>query len=217
MSRKEDLKAFIEQHDNINFNSTNIPKILANLELADKNNCLREFLLNKKPYISNFTFFVFNGKNQAARGKDQVAIVFALNLYGAKTPGFAERLNRILKEFATGSSKQMMSVAVLMKAQMELQVLNISLINFVDAELLTILNEKIKKEKPVRLTLMILLLFAGAIGMPGLSIAGFPPLSLVAMVAFVYAFIKIAFWLGIKQYPAEFIESATQTIGDCAD
>lgn len=217
MGRKEDLKAFINQHDNVNFNSSNIPKILENLKLAEQNNCLRDFLLNKKPYISNFPFFVFTDNTKAARGKDQVAIVFALNIYGANVPGFAERLNRILKEFANGSSKQMQAVAVLMRAQMELQTLGISLINFVDAELLTILNKKIKKLRPRMIFLMLIFFFGGAIGMPGLSIAGFPPLSFVAMAAFIYGWIKGIFWLGMKPFPQELIAAATQPIGECTD
>ena len=70
MERLEQLKEFMAKHDNVSFMGANVPRVLENLEKADQDGCLREFLLNKKPYISAFTFFVFNEKQQAARGKE---------------------------------------------------------------------------------------------------------------------------------------------------
>lgn len=215
MSRQEKLLAFIKEHDNKNFNSSNIPKILENLKKADEDGKLRDFLLNKKPCTSAFTFFVFNDNAQAARGKDQVSIVFALNLYGANKPGFAAKLNGIMKELATGSSKAVQSVVVLMRAQAELQILDISLINFVDKPLLETLNKWIKRKRVSMIILMAALIVGGAIGMPGFTMAGLIPLTFVAVGGFVYGFIKIFYWIGMKPFPAEMIDSCVQPIGEC--
>ena len=144
MSRKEQLRAFMDKYQNISFHMSNIPHILENLQKAEQDGCLRKFLMNEKPYISAFPLVLVNDKTKAARGKDQVALVFALNLYGAKNPGFAARLNVLLKELGRGSLKEAQNVMVLMRAQMELQQLEISLINFLDRELLEIINQRIK-------------------------------------------------------------------------
>ena len=159
MERYNSLVEFMEKYDNVSFMASNVPLILENLKKADQAGCLKQFLLNKKPYRSAFTFFVFNDNNKAARGTDQVAIVFALNLYGAENPGFAQRLNETMKELAKGSMKQARRVIVLLRAQMELQELELSLINFVDKELVLLTNKKIKRSKGPMVALMIICIF----------------------------------------------------------
>ena len=62
------------------------------------------------------------------------------------------------------------------------------------------------------LMLSVLCVVGGALGMPGLSIAGFPPLSIVAIAVFIYGWLNGVFWLGIKPYTAEFVASAIQPI-----
>lgn len=115
IGRREDLAEFMDKYDNVSYNKANVSLILTSLKKAEENGCLRQFFLNEKPYQSAFTFFVFNDQQKAARGKDQIAIVFALNLYGAEHPGFAAKANALLKELACGSSKEAQSVIALMR------------------------------------------------------------------------------------------------------
>lgn len=215
MSRREKLAEFMDKYDNISFMKANIPLILKNLTKADEDGCLRQFFLNKKPYQSAFTFFVFNDQQKAARGKDQIAIVFALNLYGAEHPGFAAKVNAILKELAGGSSKKAQSVIVLMRAQMELQQLEISLINFVDRELLTKVNGAIRRLKGPNIALAFACLFGGAIGMPGFAMIGLIPLTFVAIGVFVYGFMKIPYWFAVKVISEEDINVSVRPVGEC--
>ncbi len=211
MRRQEALTEFMDKYDNVSYMKGNVPLILANLKKADEDGCLRQFFLNKKPYQSAFPLIVNGNPNDGpiptARGKDQVALVFALNLYGADHPGFAEKLNTLLKELAGGTSKEAQSVMVLMRAQMELQQLEISLINFVDRELLTKVNQSIRRLKGPNILLALACLFGGAIGMPGFSIIGLIPLTFAAIGVFVYGFIKIPYWLGIKGFSEEEINT----------
>lgn len=215
MSRLKELAEFMDKYDNVSFMKANIPLILKNLTKADEDGCLRQFFLNKKPYQSAFTFFVFNNNQQAARGKDQVALVFALNLYGAEHPGFAEKVNALLKELAGGSSKETQSVIVLMRAQMELQQLEISLINFVDRELLTKVNGAIRRLKGPNIALALACLFGGAIGMPGFTMIGLIPLTFVAIGVFVYGFMKIPYWFAVKVISEEDINASVRPVGEC--
>ena len=214
MSRKEKLSAFMDKYDGVSFNKSNIPLILENLQKAENDGCLRKFLMNTKPYRSAFTFFVFNENQKAARGKDQVALVFALNLYGAQCPGFAARLNTLLKELASGSSKEAQSVMVLMAAQMELQKSEISLINFVDRELLLKVNKAIRRLKGPNLALSLLFLFGGAIGMPGFTMLGLFPLTFVSIGLFIYSFMKIPYWLGIRPFAEDALNDALRPVGE---
>ena len=215
MSRIEKLAEFMDKYDNVSFMKANIPLILKNLTKADEDGCLRQFFLNKKPYQSAFTFFVFNNQQQAARGKDQIAIVFALNLYGAEHPGFAAKVNAILKELAGGSSKKAQSVIVLMRAQMELQQLEISLINFVDRELLMKVNGAIRRLKGPNIVLALACLFGGAIGMPGFTMIGLIPLTFAAIGVFIYGFMKIPYWFAIKVISEDDINASVRPVGEC--
>ena len=215
MGRYEEFTAFMDKYANVSYMKDNVPRILENLKKADEDGCLQRFFLNDKPYQSVFTFFVFNGTHMAARGKDQVAIVFALNLYGVKYPGFAAKVNALLKELVDGSSKKVQSVIVLMRAQMELQQKEISLINFVDRELLLKVNSTIHRLKGPNLALTLCCLFGGAIGMPGFTIIGWIPLTFVAIAVFIYGFVKTSYWLGIRKIPEEHIASSAQSVGEC--
>ncbi len=215
MSRMEQLQAFMRQYDNKSFNMPNVTPIMMNLRKAEQDNRLRDFLMNVKPYQSAFPFLVYNKEAQAVRGKDQVALVFALNLYGRQMPGFALRLNRLLKELIRGSSKEAQAVVVLMRAQMELQSLEISLINFVDRELMELVNRWVKAKKGVMVVFKIACLVGGAIGMPGFTMAGLIPLTFVAIAAFISGFFGIAYWLGLKPFTEEEMARAQRFVGEC--
>lgn len=215
MGRREDLAEFMDKYDNVSYNKANVSLILTSLKKAEENGCLRHFFLNEKPYQSAFTFFVFNDQQKAARGKDQIAIVFALNLYGAEHPGFAAKANALLKELACGSSKEAQSVIALMRAQMELQQLEISLINFVDRDLLQKVNTAIRRLKGPNIALSLACLFGGAIGMPGFTMIGLFPLTFVAIGMFVYSFMKIPYWFAIKVISEEDINASVRPVGEC--
>lgn len=217
MGRYEEIKSYANEYHNKSFNVTNVPKIYANLKKAVSTGHLREILLNKKPYRCAFPLVISDGNAPQVRGKDQVSIVFALNLYGARNPGFAKRLNTLMKELAEGFSKSVRSVVVLMRAQMELQLLGISLINFVDAELLAMLNARIKKLRPLGLLLSVVCLFGGAIGCPGFAMIGLIPLTVLSMIALIYGFVKIFFLVGFAPFKEDLILSATQPVGECID
>lgn len=214
MGRREELAEFMDKYDNVSYNKANIPLILTSLKKADEDGCLRRFFLNEKPYQSAFTFFVFNDQQKAARGTDQIAIVFALNLYGAEHPGFAVKVNTLLKELANGSSKEAQCVIVLMRAQMELQQSEISLINFVDRELLLRTNNAIRRLKGPNIALALACLFGGAIGMPGFTMIGLIPLTFVAIGVFVYSFIKLPYWLAVKAISEEDINASVRPVGE---
>ncbi len=219
MRRQEALTEFMDKYDNVSYRKGNVPLILANLKKADEDGCLRQFFLNKKPYQSAFPLIVNGNPNDGpiptARGKDQVALVFALNLYGFEHPGFASKLNALLKELASGSSKEAQSVMVLMRAQMELQQLEISLIHFIDRELLTLVNKSIRRLKGPNIALAFACLFGGAIGMPGFSIIGLFPLTFAAIGVFIYGFMKIPYWFGIKGFSEADIDGAVRPVGEC--
>ena len=217
MSRKEQLRAFMDKYQNISFHMSNIPHILENLQKAEQDGCLRKFLMNEKPYISAFPLVLVNDKTKAARGKDQVALVFALNLYGAKNPGFAARLNVLLKELGRGSLKEAQNVMVLMRAQMELQQLEISLINFLDRELLEIINQRIKAVRGKRILLMLLCILGGAVAMPGSAMLGLFPLTFVGIGVFLYGFVKIFYWIALIPYQEADIQASARPIGECTE
>lgn len=215
MGRREDLAVFMAKHDNVSYNKANVSLVLANLKKADEAGCLRQFFLNEKPYQSAFTFFVFNDQQKAVRGKDQIAIVLALNLYGAEHPGFAAEVNTLLKGLVGGSTKEAQSVIVLIRAQMELQQLEISLINFVDRELLLKTNDAIHRLKGPNIALALACLFGGAIGMPGFSMIGLFPLTFVAIGVFVYSFMKLPYWLAVNVISEDDINASVRPVGEC--
>ena len=43
MDRAERLQDYIQQHNNMNFNASNIPRVLENLKKADADGRLKEF------------------------------------------------------------------------------------------------------------------------------------------------------------------------------
>lgn len=59
-----------------------------NLIKADRENRLPDFLLCNDPY------------KWPDGVKDLLAMIAAVNFYGARRPGFPERLNRVLKDMA---------------------------------------------------------------------------------------------------------------------
>ena len=212
MERARKLAEFIEKYDNINFNSTNIPKVLENLKRADEDGCLKQFFMNKKPYQSAFPYFVFNDDVKAARGKDQCAIVYALNFYGAKNPGFVFRLHDVLKQLVAGSTKEVAAITVLRNAQVELQQLQISLIDFFDEELLLALDNFVKRKKTPKILLMLLFIFGGAIGAPGLAIAGLPILSPAAGFLVIYGIINLVAWFAVRPLGDEAIKKCAREV-----
>jgi len=217
MGRREDLAEFMDKYDNVSYVKANVSLVLTSLKKADEDGCLRRFFLNEKHYQSAFPLIV-KGKDDpipTARGKDQIAIVFALNLYGAEHPGFAAKVNTLLMELADGSSKEAQSVLVLMRAQMELQQLEISLINFVDRELLQKVNHATRRLKGPNIALSLACLFGGAIGMPGSAMIGLFPLTFVAIGVFVYGFIKIPYWCAIRAISEEDINASARPVGEC--
>lgn len=125
MERIDKFTQYCKQYEGTGYVESNVPLVLQNLRKAMQDGCLRQFILNEKPYISAFPYV----GNMAVRGKDQVAIVIGLNLYGAENSQFAAELNGVLKQLITGSVKQARAVMVLMNAQMEFQRENVALIN----------------------------------------------------------------------------------------
>ena len=213
MDRKDLFDNYIIQNDNKLFSKKNIPLILKNLDSADKNNCLKEFITNKKPY---FCFFQFVSQDNKASGlKDCYAIVLALNIYGGKTPGFAERLNAVLKELANGNARQVHYASDLMKAQIELQASGISLINFVDRDLLLAINNGMKKSKKRTLLIKLSSIFGGIISFMLFFFWGLFPISILFLIVFFYGFSDLTYWLRVKPVNNESIQSITQPIGIC--
>ena len=212
MDRATKFMKFCEEYSGRTFMGQNISKIHDNLELAEKNGALKDFILNKKPYQSAFAFF--NG--DAARGKDQVAIVVALNVYGADHPGFAVRLNRVLKEVARGSAKQAQNVTVLMAAQMEFQRKEISLINFVDRELIDLVNKNTKRSKGKMIALWCVIGAAASMGAPGFTMLGLPVLGLpCGILCFYSIFIKALSWSFVPVFKEDVISASVRVAGDC--
>ena len=168
--------------------------------------------MNKKPYQSAFPYFVFNDDIKAARGKDQCAIVYALNFYGAKNPGFVFRLHDVLKQLVAGSAKEVAAITVLRNAQVELQQLQISLIDFFDEELLLALDNFVKRKKAPKILLMLLFIFGGAIGAPGLAIAGLPILSPAAGFLVIYGIINLVAWFAVRPLGDEVIKKCAREV-----
>ena len=102
-----------------------------------------------------------------------------------------------------------------MCAQMELQQLEISLINFVDRDLLQKVNTAIRRPKGPNIALSLACLFGGAIGMPGFTMIGLFPLTFVAIGVFVYSFMKIPYWFAIKVISEEDINASVRPVGEC--
>jgi hypothetical protein len=98
---------------------------------------------------------------------------------------------------------------------MELQQLEISLINFVDRELLTKVNGAIRRLKGPNIVLAIACLFGGAIGMPGFTMIGLIPLTFVAIGVFVYGFMKIPYWFAVKVISEDDISASVRPVGEC--
>jgi len=213
MERKDLFDNYIIQNENNIFSKKNIPLLLKNLDSADKNNCLKEFITNKKPY---FCFFQFVSQDNKSSGlKDCYAIVLALNIYGEKTPGFAERLNAALKELANGNAKQVHYASDLMKAQIELQSSGISLINFVDRDLLLAINNGIKKSKKSTLLIKLSSILGGILCFMLFLFLGLFPISILFLIVFFSGFSDVTYWLRVKPIENELIQSITQPIGIC--
>ena len=88
MSRLETLQELLEKFNNKYFLGKNIKYFMDNLIKADRENRLPDFLLCDKPY------------KWPDGVKDLLAMIAAVNFYGARRPGFPERLNRVLKDMA---------------------------------------------------------------------------------------------------------------------
>ncbi len=210
-SRTNKFFAFFNRYANESFMTGNVGKILANLEKADNDGRLRSFILSEDPYRSAFPFF--NG--QAARNKDQVAIVMALNIYGAQHKGFAERLNATLKEVLKGNAKECSCVFVLMAAQLELQSLEKSLINFVDKELFDEVRASAKSKKVCAILLRIGMVFGSAIATPGFAIIGLFPLLIVTVPAMLYGLYSLIFWVFMPTFKNKSYAESVRGVGEC--
>ena len=214
MKRSEKLLAFIAENDGQNFNSSNIGKVMQNLEKADADGKLKEFFMNVKPYVSTFPCVVMVNGTPGARKKDQGAIVFALNLYGMSHPGFAERVHKTLMSLAKGSSKQAQAVIVLLATQLDLQEGEISLINFADRELVELVNKRIHQLKGRNIALRIFYLVAGSIGAPGTAMLGLIPLTFVCVFLIIYGFMDMFYWINMMQFREEKINTAARELGE---
>ena len=212
MERETKFMKFCEEHAGRTFMGQNISKIHDNIELAEKNGALKDFILNKKPYQSAFPFFA----DGAARGKDQVAIVVALNVYGSDHPGFAVRLNKVLKEIARGAAKPAQNVTVLMAAQMEFQQKEMGLINFVDRELIELVNKNTKRSKGKMIAFWCFIGGASSMGAPGFAMLGVPLLSIpCALLCFYSIFIKVVYWACLPVFKEDLISASVRGAGDC--
>ena len=212
MGRIEKFQEYCKQYEGKSFVGSNVSRVLQNLEKAVEDGCLQRFLMNEKPYISAFPFV----GDMAFRGKDQVAIVIAMNLYGAKHPAFAEELNSALKRLIAGNTKQTRAVMVLMGAQMEFQRMDVALINFVDRELIDEVNRKTKKLKGGRIALWSLIGCASAMGAPGFAMAGLVLLSPICGVLCFYSiFIQVVAWVCTPLYKEEVIALSVRAVGPC--
>ena len=210
MDRETAFTEYITKNNGINLVGSNIQPIYDNLALADKNNCLVEFLLNEKPYKSRFAF-VANGQ---ARGCDQCALICALNLYGSENPGFAKRLNNAFIIASNKSLNQAQELNLILNWQMNLQATEASLINFADATLINHVNNKIKKKKGSMLTLWILLVVGGSLGAPGFTMIGLAPLALVSAGLMIFSLYKTLIWAVTPVKKREMIEKYAREIND---
>lgn len=214
MTRFDRFSDFMHQYAYQSYYPDNVFAISENLERADRDNCLYQFFMNQSPYRSAFPLMTSDG---GARGKDQVAIVFALNIYGGDHPGFVHRLNRVLKQLAAGSGKEQEAVMVLMRAQMELQQMEISLINFVDHELLQRVSNNISSQKGLKITLYTLLLVGGALGAPGFSMSGFVFMLPFCVVAIFLGLFKLIYWACIRQITPQEIQVCARPLQEYSD
>ena len=203
---------YCKQYEGKSFVGSNVPKVLQNLKKAMNDGCLQQFLLNEKPYISAFPFV----GNMAFRGKDQVSIVIAMNLYGAEDLGFAAELNSLLKQLIAGNTKQARVVMVLMAAQMEFQRMDVALINFVDRELIEAVNRKTKKLKVRNILMWWIIGSACAMGAPGFAMAGLALLSPICGVLCFYSiFVQLVAWLCMPVHKEELIAASVWAVGSC--
>ena len=193
MTREDRFLEFYSKNLDVSFMGSNVPLIYENVDKAYKDGKLYDFFMNRKPYRSSFAFFDGN----QARGKDQVAIVMALNIYGIDHPGFAFEVNKVLKRLALGSKKELMAPMVLINTQSQLQKTDVSLINFLDKALADAVIKNTKKQKVWRIILYVLLFVAADIGTIGLSMAGLYFIPLLTVPVFVYSLIQFFKWLGI--------------------
>lgn len=213
MEREEKFLDYCNKYADKGYVSANVPRILENLEKAWNDRKLEAFLLNQKPYISAFPYVI--DIHHGARGKDQVAIVLALNIFGADHPEFVFELNALMKSLVKGGRKKLQAVLMLMAAQMELQDQECSMINFVDAELISAINRYVSFNKPIKVVLSALGLVLGAIGMPGSAMIGLIPLTFVCIGLFLYCWYKLAFWLGLPRYDKAAVAPMLREVGNC--
>lgn len=210
LQRGNSLLDFMKQHDGTNYMLSNVGPILKNLQNADADGCLDKFMMNQKPYKSDFPVLTQSG----GRGKDQASIVFAMNLHGIYNHGFAQRINTVMKQFANGNAKQINNVRVLLATQLQLQELEISAINFVDRELADMINRDTRRKKGSMITLFIFLLFACSIALPGGAISGFFPLTLLAIPTFIYSLFSLFKWIGTPVFSQEVLDKSTRAVED---
>lgn len=210
MNREEKLLEYINQYNNQAFNAHNIPRILENLEKAEADGQLTGFLRNEKPYQCAFQFIGTTG----TRGKDQIAIVLALNTYGESKPDFVFRLHGVLKQLLQGNAKDMEAAYVLLAAQMELQSLGASLIDFVDNELLAIARKAISSTKGKQIFKWILLMVGGAMGAPGFAMAGLVLLSPFAGFLCFYSIMKLVAWCCMPTFKDPKFDTMTRPVGN---
>ena len=210
MDRKEKFMSYIQEYNSVAFNAHNIPLILENLEKAEADGQLIQFLRNEKPYRCAYQFVGTTG----TRGKDQIAIVLALNTYGESKPDFVFRLHGVLKQLLQGNPKDMEAAYVLLAAQMELQSLGASLIDFVDNELLAVARKAIGSTKGKQILKWILLMVGGAIGAPGFAMAGLVLLSPFAGFLCFYSIMKLVAWCCMPTFKNSKFDTMTRPVGN---
>ena len=212
MERYTKFSEFIKQYNNIKFDAANIPKIIANLEKADRDGRLKEFFINQKPYLSSFVFDGLNERGMETVGIDYVAIVLALNLYGMKNPGFVFRLNYTLKHLVKGSTKELNAVYNLRDPQLELQKLEISLIDFFDKEILLQLNSLMSKKKVQKIMLKLIFIFVGPLGAMAFITSGLAFLFPFPIFLMICGFWNLGVWFKVKSLSDEAINDCGREI-----
>ncbi|MBR2715302.1 MAG: hypothetical protein IKB73_03745 [Ruminococcus sp.] len=212
--------------NNSPYDLTNIPPILKNLDKAMCYDALYDFLMNAPPYRCAFPYSYTTDNHEDAMGayrnKDQIALVFALNIYGSMYPSFAIDLNAMLKKLAQGNSKEYKAAIVLIEDQLHLQEQEISLINFVDEELIRLLNSATGKHKATEL-----LLWWGTTALLTnlLFYVLFPLLDETAVLITylllgalcIGGIISTAFWVSLPTFNDEVIAKASRIRGICVD
>lgn len=194
MSRESRFNDYYSQNVDKGFMGCNVSPIYQNLSKAMEDGKLKEFLMNKSPYRCAYPYFY----NWAGRNKDQSAIVMALNIYGRYNPGFADTLNKTLTQLAKGNIKELLAVVVLVATQIQLQELEVSLIDFMDKELVNLVLSRLKKMKVLRIIMYIFLIVAVDLAMMGLGFNTGSPLFFLFLGPLIPLFIiRLAYWSGI--------------------